>query len=171
MEKFSTKSKTVAKKLLAIIIVFAIIFAHFAMVGSYVVEAAAEALEKQNTITKGSNIEFDAYFEQNGEHTHTGELLAEETQKLYIQLAVKDKVSVPNATIKIEDPNFSIKEDEIQENRYVKDINAETNEIQLDNLSSNNTATIELPIQLKKQDKVDNGYFNKEVVLKLEGNY
>ena len=170
MENLIKANQTIAKKALVILIVFTMTFANFALVGVNVVEAAGK-LEVQKTINKGENIEFDAYFKDEQEKTHEGKLNASETQKLYLELMVKDKVTISNAKIKIENPNFSIKEDELQENRYVKNVNTQTNEIEVGNISSNNTLLLELPIQLKHEEKVEKDYFNKEMTVTLEGTY
>ena len=128
-------------------------FAHFATIGANIAEAAVSRLENQETIKKGENVSFDAYFQTNTK-THEPQLNIEETQKLYLEIAVKDKVYVPNAVVKIEDPNFTIDETQIQPgNQYIDNINVETNEIQVKNISSNTTATIEIPIKFKNKKK------------------
>ena len=169
----NSKQTTVelVKKLLAVLVVFAIMLSHCAIVGSYAVEAANEILESQKTIDKGENVEFDAYFEENNEQTHTPTLNADEMQTLHIKVEVKDKVNIPKATIKIEDPNFEINEESLQENKYVTKVDTKTNEIEVSNISSNNTALIELPITLKKSEKVDKNYFNKELAITIKGKY
>ena len=110
-----------ANKLIAILLIFCMTFANFALVGSSVVEAAADGLENQETIKKGDNIEFDAYLDKS-EKTHEAELNVEEAGTLYLKVAVKDKVSVQDATIKIKDANFSIDKEAIKENKYVSNV-------------------------------------------------
>ncbi len=170
MKKIGLNNGAIANKLIAIFIVFCMIFVQYAIVGSNIVSAVAEELESQQTITKGENVEFEAFFRDGNNSVHEAKLNLEETQKLYIEVAVKDKVSAKNAVIKIEDANFNIKKDEMKDNRYVSDVNTETNEIQLKNISSNNTALIEIPIEFKKQEKTNSGYFEKEVNITLKGN-
>ncbi len=184
MEKSKVVNERMGKRILAILLIFTMLFAHFALVGSNVVEAVSEEtkelkqkeeLENQDTITKGENVEFDAYFKQNTKNVHTKSLKIEETQKLYLELEAEDKATIPNATIKIEDPNFSIKEDKLQKNRYqnkyITKVNAEENEIEVENISSNNTIVLEIPIMAKKPEKVNEEYLNKEIKIKLDGKY
>ena len=110
MEKSKVVNERMGKRILAILLIFTMLFAHFALVGSNVVEAVSEEtkelkqkeeLENQDTITKGENVEFDAYFKQNTKNVHTKSLKIEETQKLYLELEAEDKATIPNATKKI----------------------------------------------------------------------
>ena len=160
----------VAKKLIAILVVFSIIIANYALVGGNIAEAVAEEFESLATITKGSNIAFDAYFED-GDSRHEKELNINEEETLNLQIEVKDKVTLPYATIKIEDANFTIDEEKLEDNRYIKNINTETNEIELNNVSSNNNVEIHLPIKFKKEEKVNFNYFDKEINITLNGKY
>ncbi len=169
MEKIKQR-KSLANKLIAMLIVFCILFAHCAVAGTNIVMAVSDELENQMTIQKGENIEFDAYFGDNGIQ-HSKEVNILDREILYLKVQVKDKFSVPKATIKIEDPNFVIDKDSFKENRYVKNINADTNEIELANISSNNTALIEIPIKFKKAEDFSSDYFSKEVEIKLTGSY
>ncbi len=170
MEKLRLSNKAFANKLIAILVIFCMIFVQYAIVGGNIVQAVAEELEEQETITKGENVEFNAFFRSDNGSTHEAELNLEETQKLYIEVSVKDKVSVRNAVINIKDANFNIKKDEIKDNRYISKIDTEANEIQLKGISSNNTVLIELPIEFKKQEKINSSYFEKEVNITLKGN-
>ncbi len=166
----SEQTRLLARKLIAILVVFCILFAHSVVAGSNVVIAMEEALENQETITKGENIKFDAFFASDN-ILHEKELNINELQTLNLQIAVKDKYSLSNATIKIEDPNFSINKDELKKNKYLGKVNTKTNEIEIKNISSNNTALIELPINFKRQEKIDSGYFDKEIEIKINGKY
>ena len=170
MEKFILSNKSLANKIIATLIIFCMIFANFALVGSNIASAVAEELENQATITKGENISFDAYFEKEGRE-HQTELNIEEEQNLHLEISVKDKFSISNATIKIEDANFSIIKDKITENKYVNNVNTDTNEIELKNISSNTVASIVLPIQFKKSDVISTNYLNKEINITLNGKY
>ena len=75
----------VAKKLIAILVVFSIIIANYALVGGNIAEAVAEEFESLATITKGSNIAFDAYFED-GDSRHEKELNINEEETLNLQI-------------------------------------------------------------------------------------
>ena len=95
MSKFKTSNK-----LIAILIIFCMMFANYAVAGNNLAIAVAEELESQETITKGENVRFDAYLDSASE-SHEEKLNVEETQTLYLEVQVKDKVSISSAKIKI----------------------------------------------------------------------
>ncbi len=173
MKKFKLNQELV-QKLVAIVVVFTIIIANYAISGTSIVKAVAEELETQSKIEKGENVNFYAYFEQEqGGTTYQKNLNIEETQNLIVQIEVKDKFAVPNATIKFEDANFKINVEKLKEldNRYITNVNEEANEITVSSISSNTTAKLEIPIDFKKQEEIKTDYLEKEVNVVLEGNY
>ena len=160
-----------SNKLIATLLVFCLLIAQYSIFAINIAEAVEETLEAA-TITKNSNIEFNAYFMgSTNVTTRTPVLDTQEIQHLYLELNVKDQVSLVDGKIKLENPNFTIKEDELKESDYVKNVNAETNEIELKKIYSNTTAIIELPVQFKTQDKIGTNYFDKEIEFSLSGKY
>ena len=62
--------------------------------------AVSDALENQTTMQKGENVEFDAYFGDNGIQ-HSKEINVADSEILYLKVQVEDKVSVPKSTINL----------------------------------------------------------------------
>lgn len=158
------------KFLLILILVITLTMADFILLGNGIVLAIQEDLENQNTATNVKNVLFDAYFANNGQNVHTkeGQLNAEET--LILNVNVKEKGLLKDAKIKIENKNFEILKDKV-ENRYVKNINLETGEIELNEIIYQNNAIIALPIQFKKQENFEEDYFERENTIFITGIY
>ena len=74
---------------------------------------------------------------------------------------MKEKGVLNDGKIKINNANFEIVKDKIQ-NSYVKDVNVAQNEITLNQISYGNKITIEIPIKFKKQENFEDNYFDKE---------
>ena len=66
-----------------------------------------------------------------------------------------------NAKIKINNANFKILKDEVK-NSYVKYINDDTNEIELNKITYGNSIEIELPIKFEKSGEIATDYFSME---------
>lgn len=158
------------KFLLILILVTTLTMTDFILLGNGIVLAIQEDLENQNAATNVKNVLFDAYFTNNGQNVHTkeGQLNSEET--LILNVNVKEKGLLKDGKIKIENENFKILKDKV-ENRYVKNINLETGEIELNEIIYQNNVTIELPIQFKKQDIFEEDYFERENTIFMTGIY
>lgn len=120
--------------------------------------------------TNIKNIDFDVYFAGDGEAKHVKEANLEEEQTITLSINVKEKGVLNDGKIKINNANFEIVKDKIQ-NSYVKDVNVAQNEITLNRISYGNKITIEIPIKFKKQENFEDNYFDKENEIALEGTY
>ena len=139
--------------------------------GYHVVIALASELESQGNRTNIADVQFDAYFKGDNGNTHYRQAnIADEQVYLYININVLEKGSVDNAKIKINDSNFKIK-DSSNSNEYVKNVNTDTNEIELNSIIYNNNVEIEIPIEFNKVDNINADYFSKETNITLEGTY
>ena len=139
--------------------------------GYHVVIALANELESQGNSTNIADVQFDAYFKEDNGNTHYRQAnISDEQVYLYININVLEKGSVDNAKIRINDSNFKIK-DSSNSNAYVKNINTDTNEIELNSIIYNNNVEIEIPIEFNKVDNVNADYFSKETNITLEGTY
>ena len=101
-------------------------------------------------IANVSNVYFDAYFKDGENTTHSKESDLDEEETLIVNINVKNTGSIENGKIKINNPNFKIEKEKIS-NQYVKDVNLETNEIELNKIIYQNDAKIEVPVTFKKQ--------------------
>lgn len=138
------KGKILKTILISLLILSLTIF-DFILLGYNVVIAVSENLESQNTTTNISNIDFDAYFKQNESKVHEKQIDVLKEDTLIIHINVKDKGVLNDAKIKIENANFKIIKDKIQ-NSYIKEINENTNEITLNSIVYGNDIEIEIPV-------------------------
>ena len=128
-----------------------LLMAEFVVIVQNIVNAMTnEELENQSNSTNVSNVYFDAYFKDGENTTHSKESDLDEEETLIVNINVKNTGSIENGKIKINNPNFKIEKEKIS-NQYVKDVNLETNEIELNKIIYQNDAKIEVPVTFKKQ--------------------
>jgi len=104
--------RKIITKVLAAILAFTLSFANVAILGIYTQEvyAANVELEEQSTKVEKGDIEFDAYFLQEGAIKHSKEInIREDNDKIYLRLKVSEGY-LANASVKVEDANFKLKE-------------------------------------------------------------
>lgn len=120
--------------------------------------------------TNVENVYFDAYFNQDGTKAYNklGDVNLEDVIILHIE--VKNNGELSDAKIRVDNPNFKILKEKVQ-NSYVKEIKEETNEIILNSIVYGNSIDIEIPIQFKKQEIFNQGYFEQENVINFSGTY
>lgn len=160
-----------ALKISLVLVLIAVLNAfNIATIGNIAI-AAVEELENQTKTTNIANIELDAFYKNGENKTHSKQLDIQSEETLYLQLRVKDKVSISSAKIKIENSNFKILKDKVKESNYIQNIDENANEIEISPISSNNEAILEIPIQFKKESEFTEDYFAKEQTIKLEGIY
>ena len=162
------------QRLLKVIIVLLIIFmleiSNIVLLCNGIVIAVNEELESQKNTTNVENVHFDTYFLNNGQIVHSKENDIDNKETLILSISVKDKGSLNNAKIRLENTNFNILKDEIN-NQYVKNVNINTNEIELNQIIYQNDVKIEIPINFKKQENFDEDYFEKESTITITGIY
>lgn len=118
--------RKIITKVLAAILAFTLSFANVAILGIYTQEvyAASVELEEQSTKVEKANIEFDAYFLQEGEMKHSKNIdIRENKDKLYLRLKVSEGY-LANAQITLANANFKLKETD-EELDLVQEINTE----------------------------------------------
>jgi len=158
------------KKLIMVVVIFALIISDFLMVGISIANAIYAELETQKTEISNTNIEFDMYFKDGVNKPHYKELNISEENMIYLNVKISDSGVLNDGKIKIDNPNFKIKKNEVN-NSYVKDINEDTNEIYLNQIIYGNNVEIEIPIVFEKQNNMNTQYFNTEFEAILEGKY
>lgn len=160
----------ILKSVVVLTILITMLVANIIMLCYQIVEAVYEELETQSITTNIRNINFDAYFLNEGTKSHVGQSNLTEVKNLILNINVKEAGSLNDAKIKIENANFEILKDQVN-NQYVKNINLETNEIELNQIIYQNNVEIEIPIKFKKQNNFEEDYFEKENTISLEGSY
>ena len=165
------KAEVLFRKSISIFTIIALLMAEFVVIGQNIVNAMTnEELENQSNSTNVSNVYFDAYFKDGENTTHSKESDLDEEETLIVNINVKNTGSIENGKIKINNPNFKIEKEKIS-NQYVKDVNSETNEIELNKIIYQNDAKIEVPVTFKKQVIFTEDYFEKETSIQLTGTY
>ena len=159
----------VLEKIIALVLVIILVSANLIFLGEYTIVYALsdEELIKQDSSTNNKNIEFNSYF--NGEtHSQVFDIGSEEA-KIYLKLKVNNAGYLQNGTIEFQNANFKIKGDIQNEN--IQSIDNQNNKIVLNKINNGSDITIELPIEILKNDNVSLDYFNKETLTKFTGTY
>lgn len=154
------KEKILKTILVSMLIVVLTIF-DFILLGQNIAIAISEEIESATNVR---NVEFAAYLKEDSNSYVT------EEQTLMLAINVKEKGVLNEGKIQIENANFTILKDKVQDT-FIKNINDQTNEIELNSIIYQNEVNIELPIVFKKQDTFEADYFEREISIKLEGNY
>lgn len=160
------------KKLLTIILII-ITLSSFDVVflGNKIVKAVADSLETYSDNTNNVNVKFEAYFKEKDKKTHNvKKSISNQDTSLYLYIKVQDRGILDNAKIKIDDSNFKIKTNEIT-NSNIKNINLDSNEIELNSITHGNEIELEIPVEFKKVDSLKSEYFSKETNISMEGTY
>jgi hypothetical protein len=163
-------NKQSLKVFIVLVLLVTLLAADFIILGQGIAIAIYESLETQGNTTNVKNVEFDSYFLSNGEKVHYKECNLDEEETLNININVKESGLLKDAKIKIENANFELVNDDIQ-NSYIKNINVSTNEIELNEIIYQNNVVIEIPIKFKKQESFEEDYFEKESTISLQGTY
>lgn len=164
--------KKILTKLLATMLVFTLTFANIALLGIYAQEtfAASVELEEQDKSVDKANIEFDAYFQEEGVETHTKDIdLGTNSDNLYLSIKVSEGY-LTNGKVKLENSNFSLVESE-ETLDLVQDIDTETNTITLNQIDKGESAVLEIPIKMNTGSDFNVSDFNKISDIILEGTY
>ena len=162
MEKLFQKS-------IALILAIILISANLILLGEYTYAYALsnEELSEQDSKTNHKNVEFNSYFYGNS-HSQAFDINAEGT-KIYLNIKVNNAGYLENGIVEFQNTNFKLKDG--IENEYIQSIDIANNKIYLSKLNNGSNVTIELPIEILKNDNVSLDYFNKETVTKFTGNY
>ena len=148
------------ERAIALILVLILTTANLFLIGgyTYVYALSDEQLSRQDAETNHRNVEFNAYF-NGGLHSQMFEINSEEAM-LSIRLNVVDAGYLENGVIEFQNANFKLKDGISNENIQSVDVNNNGSDI-----------TIELPIEILKNENVSTDYFNKETVTRFTGTY
>lgn len=157
------------ERAIALILVLILTTANLFLIGgyTYVYALSDEQLSRQDAETNHRNVEFNAYF--NGDsHSQIFEINSEEAI-LYLKINVMDAGYLENGVIEFQNANFKLKDGISNENIQSVDVN--NNRIVLNKVNNGSDITIELPIEILKNENVSTDYFNKETVTRFTGTY
>lgn len=159
----------ILEKVIALILIVVLASANLIILGEYTIVHALsdEELIKQDSSTNHKNVEFNSYFY--GEVHNQVFNVGSQDAKIYLKLNVKNAGYLQNGTIEFQNTNFKIK-DGIQ-NENIQSIDNQNNKIILNKINNGSDITIEIPIEILKNDNVSLDYFNKEILTKFTGTY
>ena len=165
-------NKTSVTKILAAMLAFILTFANVILLGIYTREsiAASTNLEEQSTQVANADVEFDAYFEEEGEQTHSKDIdIATNDDNIYIKIKVTDGY-LANGTVKLQNSNFKLVEtDDVL--THVQSIDPEEGEIRFNQIGKGESVILRLPIVMNTDSNFDITNLNKITSVELEGTY
>ncbi len=161
-------NKKTFRKILAIMLIITLTFAHFLFLAVY---AANEKYEAQETSINKTDVSFDAYFiSEEGQKVHTkvAEMNNNEL-KLILSVSVT-KGYLKDSKIQINNANFKLVEGQVLPNG-VQSIDAKNNTVALNQINKGEKKEIELQIEIVKDEKFDLSNFSKDAEIKLTGTF
>lgn len=165
--------RKIMSKVLATMLAFILTFANVILLGIYTQEAyaASAELETQDTAVSKANIEFDAYFLEEGEKKHSRNVdLVNNKDMLYLSIKVAEGY-LSNGIVKLEDTNFRILQDEEQTLEFIQSIDQETNTITLNKIEKGESVVLEIPIQMNTDSNFAVENLEKIAKVTLEGTF
>ena len=166
-------NRKIITKLLAAMLAFILTFANVILLGMHTQEvfAASTELEMQDKNVSNANLEFDAYFMQEGANLHSKSIdISTNRDILYLSIKVTEGY-IKNSKVKIENSNFKIIKEEEQDLDYVQSVNSETNEIVLNKIEKGESVVLEIPIQMNTDSNFDAQNLEKISKITLEGTH
>lgn len=154
------------QKMLAFLLLVTLTIANFLYVGMGIVNAVSDDLETQITKVGNTNVSFDVFYDGN---VHSKELNAEEGGTITCSILIENAGVVDNATIHIDNPNFKIQTEQL-DTTYIKNINEEENEIELNHLVAGEFI-IQIPVVFEQKDTISIDYFDKVNTFTFAGEY
>ena len=164
--------KKVTTKVIAGMLAFILTFANVILLGIYTQESIASSisLEEQSNAVANGNIEFDAYFMDEGDVKHSKDInMTSNNESIYLSLKVTDGYFV-SGRIKVQESNFNLVKGE-QELTSIQNIDVETNTITLNQINKNESVVLEIPIKMNTDSSFDLENLDKISNIILEGTY
>lgn len=164
--------RKIMTKVLAAFLAFILTFANVALLGisankSY---GAEKNLEGQAKSVEKAEIEFDAYFEEEGEISHSKLLnVSEEKENLYLNIKVKEGY-LTNASVRLQNANFRLQKINDDLNT-IQSISEEENKIVLNQINKEESVVLNVPIKIDTGSNFDASDLDKIAIVKLEGTY
>ena len=151
------------KKMIAILMIMAIVATDFLVLGSNLISYAAS-----NGSTNNENIEFSAYFkDEEGNRVNTAlESIKKSDLKMYAEIKVNNE-GYFNGSIELQDSNFKIKNNIVSD--YISSI--EGNKVNLKQINAGSTIEIELDIEPIVEETIRADLMDMESTIKLAGQY
>ena len=159
----NTTGKRIIQKTLAIAIILIMTMADLCFVGASLVSYAVDVAETSN-----KNVEFKAYFLNEGESLETTATTEKKDLKVAIELGVKKDGYLSNARIELdENSNFKFKTD--AKNDYISNIDERS--ITFKQINESESIKVEAGIEFADKQEFDSDYLNKISTMNLSGTY
>lgn len=166
-------NKTLMMKLIAVILVLMLSLSNFLVLVSYAAEISFESkvdLDSQDAKTNNKNVYFDSYFKNNDNKTYSKKLNVEETNKVYVKLALPNGGYLKTATINFEEESFNIKKQEELGN-IIQAIDYDKKEIAINQINAGTEVELEIPIEIAKSEVYNIQNLNKNNKVQFTGTY
>lgn len=158
----------VLKIILVSILIMTLTLVHFIVVGQNIVIALTDEQNVQGFATNIDNVRFDVYFKDNEAKVYDKQSLITHGDNLFLNIMVKEAGVLEEGKIKIENSNFRLQE---TQNQYIKSINVENNEIELNQIITGDLVEITVPVKFEEIDGISKEYLSQESKVILTGNY
>lgn len=126
-------------------------------------------LEGQSTSVKKAKVEFDAYFQDEGENVRQKEIDVEGEETLYLKLKVEEGY-LASGEIKIENANFTVVERKI-DTSIIQSISSSENKIVLNKIDKDESVVLEIPVKMNTDSNFSVSDLRKIANIKLQGTY
>lgn len=156
------------KTLIVFILIITLAGLDVIFLGNQAILALYDRLEQQETSTNIKNVLFDAYFKETETKKHSKEALISTGDNLILDINIQEAGVLEDGKIKIENANFKLQP---TQNQYIKNINTDTNEIELNQMIAGNQVEISVPITFEKVESMNKEYLSQETKVKLVGTY
>lgn len=142
------------KTIVVCILIMTLTMFDFITLGQHIVIAM------DDSTTNIRNVDFSVHFNEKSN--------IQQGDSLIFNIEVKETGVLKNGKIKIENANFNFQP--IQD-QYIKNINTDTNEIELNEMTVGNRAEISVPIKFKVIEEMNKNYISQETKVQLTGDY
>lgn len=165
----------ILEKLLAIILIFTLTFANFAFVTECLAVSMIETIFGNNTDTGHKNVEFEAYFGTEEEMSHS--VISDVNNQdllINLDLNVLESGYLKDAKVEIKESeegaglNFSLKEN-MELSEMIQKL--EDNVIEFRQVNSNSELNIQIPIEYKNEDYINENKLSKDSKIIFTGTY
>ena len=148
----------VLKIILVSILIMTLTLVHFIVVGQNIVIALTDEQNVQGFATNIDNVRFDVYFKDNEAKVYDKQSLITHGDNLFLNIMVKEAGVLEEGKIKIENSNFRLQE---TQNQYIKSINVENNEIELNQIITGDLVEITVPVKFEEIDGISKEYLSQ----------
>ena len=177
---------TKIKKLTASILAIIIVVAQFSIIGINInTTYAASDLENQKIKTNNNDIEFDTYFKNDTEKSHSAIMDIGKSANIYLNINVKGKGYLKDSKVQLVSEDGGISNMQVQEvdeqilteeeieiyDKYLQEINSKDNSIIINQINKVNNIELKIPFIFNSKENVSIQDFEKINIAKFSAIY